>query len=92
VNILEEAYKQFFARRYEIKEQATSQTLSQLFENLEAENNNEMAVCFTVKLMDKDEVPKDFCKGVNTMTNKLIPENAEEMMGYLPKKLCNNFE
>jgi len=92
VNIPEEAYKQFFARCYEIREQATSQTLSKLFENLEVEDDDEMAVCFTVKLMDEDEVPKEFCKGVNTKTNKLIPENAEKMMGNLPKDLCNNFE
>jgi hypothetical protein len=91
-NIPEEAYKQFFARRYEVKEHSTSQTLLQLFENLEVESDDEIAVRFTVKLMDQDEVPKDFSRDKNTQTNKLIPESAEKMMVYLPKELCNNFE
>jgi hypothetical protein len=91
-NIPEEAYKQFFARRYEVKEQSTSQTLSQLFENLEMESDDEIAVCFTIKLMDQDEVSNDLSKDTNTQANNSIPESAEEMMAYLPEELCNNFE
>jgi hypothetical protein len=75
-----------------VKEQLTSQTLSQLFENLEVESDDEKAVRFTVKLMDQDEVPKDFNRDTNTQANKLIPESTEGMMAYLPKELCNNFE
>jgi hypothetical protein len=67
-NIPEEAYKKYFARRYEIKEQSTSQTLSELFENLEVESNDEEAIRFTVKLLDEDEVPKDLSKGANIKT------------------------
>jgi hypothetical protein len=33
-NISEEAFKQYFARRYEIKEQSTMGTLSELFDGL----------------------------------------------------------
>jgi hypothetical protein len=75
-----------------VKEQSTSQTLSQLYENLEVESNDEIAVCFTVKLQDQDEVPKDFSRDTNTQANKLKPESTEEMMAYLPKELHNNFE
>jgi hypothetical protein len=56
-NISEEVYKQYFARRYEVREQSTSKTLSELFENLECESNDPEAFRFRLKLLDEDEIP-----------------------------------
>jgi hypothetical protein len=51
------------------------------------ESNDEKAVCFTIKLIDQDEVSKGLSKDTNTQANSSIPESAEEMMAYLPKEL-----
>jgi hypothetical protein len=56
------------------------------------ESDDEIAVCFMVKLMDQDEVPKDVSKDTNMQANNLIPESAEAMMAYLLKELRHNFE
>jgi hypothetical protein len=57
-NIPEEVYKQYFARHYEVKEQSTAKTLSELFENLECESNDPEALRFKLQLLDENEIPK----------------------------------
>jgi hypothetical protein len=54
-NIPKEEYKQYFARHYEIKEQSTAQTLSDLLEYLKTETDDEKGIHFSVKLLDEDE-------------------------------------
>jgi hypothetical protein len=95
-NIPEDIYKQYFSRRYEIKEQSTSKMLSELFTNLESEVGDEDAIRFSARLMDEDEIPSDMR---NQVTNKnscssSVPIEAVEMMKYLPQELrdsLNNY-
>ncbi len=70
--IPKEAYKQSFARHYEIKEESTAKMLSELFENLKSETNDACAICFTAKVLDEVEIPKDLEKHSSTI-QQLFP-------------------
>jgi hypothetical protein len=93
-NIPEDIYKQYFSRRYEIREQSTSKTLSELFINLESEVGVEDAIPFSAKLMDEDEIPSEIRNQVNNKISytRSVPKEAVEMMKYLPQGLRNSFE
>jgi hypothetical protein len=93
-NIPEDIYKQYFSRRYEIREQSTSKTLSELFINLESEVGVDDAIRFSAKLMDEDEIPSEIRNQVNNKISytRSVPIEAVEMMKYLPQELRNSFE
>jgi hypothetical protein len=82
-NIPEEIFKQYFARRYEIKEQSTANVLSDLFENLTSEVDDNNAVRFTTRLLDEDEIPEDLL----SEKVKGMPLEMSAMMKHLPSEL-----
>ena len=91
-NIREEVYKQYFARRYEIREQSTAKTLSELFENLECESNDQEAFRFKLKLFDEDEIPKEYINSVMNDETNYVPLEMKDMMKHLPDNLRASFK
>jgi hypothetical protein len=71
---------------------STSKKLSELFANLENEVGVEDAVCFSVSLMDEDEVPSEMKDQVVNKNTSSVPREAVEMMKHLPQELRDNFE
>jgi hypothetical protein len=55
---------------------STSKKLSELFANLENEVGVEDAVCFSVRLMDEDEVPSEIKEKVVNKNTSSIPNEA----------------
>ena len=71
---------------------STSKKLSELFANLENEVGVEDAVCFSVSLMDEDEVSSEMKEQVVNKNTSSVPSEAVEMMKHLPQELRDNFE
>jgi hypothetical protein len=89
----EEAFKRYFARRYEIKEQSTMGTLSDLLDGLQSESAEYEASRWSVRLCDEDEIPTNLQTPItlHEETN-FIPPNMEDMMKYLPQGLQDSFK
>ena len=58
-----------------------------MFANLENEVGVDDAVRFSVRLVDKDEVPSEIKEKVVNQNTSSIPTEAVEMMKHLPQEL-----
>jgi len=81
-NISEDVLKRRFSTRYEIKELSTSKKLSELFANLENEVGVQDTVCFSLKLMNEDEVLSTSKRLSDTFANLEDEVRAEDAVHF----------
>ena len=84
--VSEEKFKQYFASRYETKEQSAASKISLLFEGLHAAEDVNGNLKFTVPLMDESEITEEL--SIKFGEPPIII--TAEIRKYLPKELLDS--